>query len=179
MYKRQSNTPFFLYFLLFWAFYDFAWSVLSSIIIFLLLYIKGDATPFFAVLFSPDNISWLGFLPMMFILSYYTVGTMVDSVEIDKEGKKISITHSPFFFGKREITYYIDDENFGFSHTSESKTIKSLLLRWNTELFWNSLHFYKKNLKDIALLHDVCGWKKKQIDEICFELNKMSSLEKQ
>lgn len=178
MYKRQSTTPFFLYFLLYWAFYDFAWSVLSSIIIFLLLCIKGDATSFFAVLFSPDNVSWLGFLPMMFLLSYYTVGTMVDSVDIDKERKKISIIHSPFFFGKRKITYCIYDENFKFSHTSETKTIKSLLLRWNTELFWNSLHFYKNNFKDIALLHDVCGWEKKQIEDIYFELTKMSSCEK-
>jgi len=178
MYKRQSKIPFFLYFLLYWAFYDIAWSVLSSIVIFLLLYIKSDATGFVAVLFSPDNISWLGFLPMMFLLSYYTVGTMVDSVDLDKEGKSISIIHSPFFFWKMKITYCIDDEHFKFSHTSESKTIKSLLLRWNTELFWNSLHFYNNDLKGIALLHDVCGWKKEQIEEIYFELNKMSSYEK-
>ena len=91
MYKRQSKTPFFLYFLLYWAFYDFAWSVLSSIVIFLLLHVKGDATTFFAVLFSPDNISWLGFLPMMFLLSYYTVGTMVDSVDIDKAAAIVAI----------------------------------------------------------------------------------------
>ena len=95
--------------------------------------------------------SLLGFLPMMFLLSYYTVGTMVDSVDIDNDGKKISITHSPFFFGKKKITYCIDDENFKFSHTSESKTIKSILLRWNTELFWNSLHFYKKDILKVEI----------------------------
>lgn len=177
VYRRHTKIPFVAYFLSYWAYYELVWVILASIVIYVVQFFKGGMASFFTILFSPDNIAWLGFLPPMFLVAYNTVGTMVDSVDIDKEGKKISITHSPFFFWKRIITYCIDDENFKFSHNAESKTIKSLLLRWNTELFWNSLHFYKKNLKGIALLHDVCGWKKEQIEEIYYELNKMSTSE--
>ena len=166
--------PFFVYFLIYWTYYDLLWSVLSSVAIFFLVYENNGTNTFFDVLFSSDNISWIGFLPMTFLLAYYTIGTMVESVVINKEEKTMRVIHRPLFFWKKEITFSLEDDKFKFIHSSENKNLKSILLRWSVELFWESLHFYNKGLKNIVLIHDVCGWKKEQIEEICAELNNMS-----
>jgi len=149
-----------------------------SIFIFLIQWGKGEATGFFSILFSHDNVGWLGFLPMMFFVAYYTIGTMVDSVNIDEKERKIQITHRPLFLWERKITYCLDDNKFKFVYSSEKKTIKSTISRWNTGLFWTSLHFYRKGFKNIVILHDVCGWKTEQIEEIYVKLNKLSCHEK-
>ncbi len=175
VYRRQKKVPFLLYFLLYWAYYEFIWVMLASIVIFVVQFIKGGTASFFTILFSHDNISWLGFLPTMFLVAYDTVGTMVDSVIIHSEEKKVTIIHYPLFFWKREITYFLDESIFEYSYRSEKKSFKSIVSRWNISLYWNSMIFHRKGLKNMAILNDTCGWNSYQLEEIYAALNKLKT----
>lgn len=176
-YKRQTKTPWCLSFLAYWMYYDIIWSVLATSFIFLMELFTDHATTFINILFSRDNIAWLGFLPPMFFVAYNTVGTMVESVIINKEEKTMRVIHRPLFFWKKEIKFSLDDDKFVFSHSSENKNLKSILLRWNTELFWESLQFYNKGFKNVVILHDVCGWRNEQLKMIYSELSSISCIE--
>lgn len=121
VYKRHTKIPFMAYFLSYWAYYELVWVILSSIVIFVVQFFKGGTASFFTILFSPDNIAWLGFLPPMFLVAYNTVGTMVDSVIIHSKEKMITVIHSPFFFQKREITYHFSENTFEYSYSSEKR----------------------------------------------------------
>ena len=161
-----------MFFLMYWVYYDTVWAVLTAFFIYLTEFFSGNPATFFNILFSRDNVGWIGFLPVMFLVAYNTVGTMVDSVNINDEEKTMRVIHRPLFFWKKEITFSLDDGKFVCLQSSENKIFKSILLRWNTELFWESLHFYNKGFKNIVILHDVCGWKREQLVEIYAELNK-------
>lgn len=98
---------------------------------------------------------------------------MVDTVIIHSEEKKITIIHYPLFFWKREITYYFGENKLDYSYSSERKNFKSIMSRWSTSLYWSSLRFRRKGFKNMAVLHDTCGWNTHQLEEIYFELNKL------
>ena len=172
VYKPHKKVPFVFYFLSYWAYYEFIWVILASLAIYVVYLLKGGTASFITILFSSDNIAWLGFLPPMLLNAYNTVGTMVDSVIIHSEEKKITIIHYPLFFWKREITYFLDESMFECSYRSEKKSFKSIMSRWSLSLFWNSMIFHRKGLKNMAILNDTCGWNSYQLEEIYSELNK-------
>lgn len=172
VYRRHTKIPFVLYLLSYWAYYEFIWVMLASIAIYVVQFLKGETVSFFTVLFGPNNIAWLGFLPPMFLVAYNTVGTMVDSVIIHSGEKKITITHCPLFFWKKEITYHFEENMLEYSYTSEKKNFRSVMSRWSTSLYWSSLRFHRKGFKNMAVLHDTCGWNRHQLKEIYSELNK-------
>ena len=140
----------------------------------LLCLIKGGPSePIFSILFDVNNKIWLGFLLPTFMIAYYTMGSMVESISIDKENKTLKIIYYPLVFLKKEKVFFIGDDTFEYVYQSSEKTVLAYIRNFHL-LYFNALKFYNKNkiLKAI-ILHDVAGWNASQIKEINDELVKI------
>jgi hypothetical protein len=132
----------------------------------------GTSESFFSILFDVDNLYWL--VPM-FIAAYYTMGSMVESISIDKENKTLKIIYYPLVFFKKEKVFFIEDNSFEYVYQSSKKTVLTYIQRFDL-LFFNVLKFYNKgNPLKAIILHDVAGWHATHIKAINEELLKLKS----
>ena len=172
-YCRNNKIPFFLYFLLYWVYYIAIWLILSILFIFIICLKDGESIHLFSFLLSIDRVIWLCLLLSAFMIAYYTMGSMVESISIDKENKTLKIIYYPLVFLKKEKVFFIGDDTFEYVYQSSEKTVLAYIRNFHW-LYFNALKFYNKNkiLKAI-ILHDVAGWNASQIKEINDELVKI------
>ena len=173
-FNRNSKIPFIVYFFIYWIYYDTVWTVLAALFIYIVLFFQGKTTPFFSILFDIDY-TWLGFLLPMFLVTYYTMGSMVESISIDKSNKTLKIIYYPLVFFKKEKVFFLEDNSFKYVYQSSKKTVLTYIQGFDL-LFFNVLKFYNKgNLLKAIILHDVAGWNASQIKTINEELLKLKS----
>jgi len=174
-YCRNNKIPFFLYFLLYWVYYIAIWLILSILFIFIICLKDGESIHLFSFLLSIDRVIWLCLLLSAFMIAYYTMGSMVESISIDKENKTLKIIYYPLVFFKKEKVFFIEDNSFEYVYQSSKKTVLTYIQRFDL-LFFNVLKFYYKgNLLRSIILHDVAGWNASQIKAINEELLKLKS----
>ena len=65
---------------------------------------------FFAISF----FYWMWLPYLIPLISWRKVGSMVDSVEIDREKRQVKMVYYSFIFWKKEVTFFIDD-NFQYN----------------------------------------------------------------
>lgn len=173
-FNRNSKIPFIVYFFIYWIYYYMVWTILAALFTYIIFFFQGNTIPFFSILFDIDFV-WLGFLLPIFLETYYTMGSMVESISIDKSNKTLKIIYYPLVFLKKEKVFFIEDNSFEYVYQSSKKTVLTYIQRFDL-LFFNVLKFYYKgNLLRSIILHDVAGWNASQIKAINEELLKLKS----
>jgi len=166
-FARHIKIPHWLYFIFYWGYYNFVWGTTWLTALWLIRIITNRPIGFIQIWIEP--IHFIMFLPMLFPIVYYKVGSKLDSVEIDEENKTIHIVYHPFIIFKREKCYSLEDDGFAYHYRFDKKSAKYWNLLYPA---WTSIIYFYENRKPKILFHDVSGWKREQLEDIVKALEK-------
>ena len=112
IFQRNSTIPQWLWYCLYLCYYNLTHIIMSAIF----CYIIEIPNPLFHIqsFFAISFFYWMWLPYLIPLISWRKVGSMVDSVEIDREKRQVKMVYYSFIFWKKEVTFFIDD-NFQYN----------------------------------------------------------------
>ncbi|MCR5555405.1 MAG: hypothetical protein K6F29_07730 [Bacteroidales bacterium] len=165
-----------IWFFLYLVYYNIYIGTIMSFIIALFNYNKRGSFNFFDIWFSEYGLfSWY-YLAALFWCVWLKIGYIVDTIEIDEDKRMVHIIYFPLFFRRKEITFFIDDNNFAYDYHFDSN--KFFWLRYIIVRYTSATIIFYERKKVKFKFHDAIGWSRRQMKEICEELEKYKKPER-